>query len=408
MDKDAVLEALRKGEAKLYALDREHGSADATSLRRSFLEDYSQTTLSNIAHTSLDFDVLCGRNAENTIGAAQIPMGVAGPLKVRGTHASGTYYVPLATTEGALIASTNRGCSVITQAGGAVTTVLGDVMTRAPLFRVPDLTHATELVAWADEHFDKLQEVANAQTRYTKLVECMPFVAGRNVFLRFAFSTGDSMAMNSATKASDAVATMIEETFPWAELVSVSGNMCVDKKPSAVNFVLGRGKSVAAEVLIPKGIVEKKLKTTAARMADVCYRKIYVGSARAGSVGGFNAHFANVAAAFFAATGQDLAHVVEAATGLTMMEDVDGDLYACVTLPDVPLATFGAGTQLPTQKEALSILGLVGSSDVPGERCKALAEVFASTVLAGELSLIGALASRDLTKAHMQYGRARR
>jgi hydroxymethylglutaryl-CoA reductase (NADPH) len=408
MDRAQLKKDLASGKVKLYALDRLlNSSSEATALRREFLAEACGTPLDVIGSSSLDFDAVAGKNAENTIGAAQIPMGVAGPLRVQGDYADDSYYVPLATTEGALIASTNRGCSVITASGGAVSTILGDTMTRAPLFTVPDARHGRELAEWVKANFDTIRQVSDGQTKYTKLTACTPFVTGRNLFLRFEFSTGDSMAMNSATKASDAIASYIEDQFPWATLVSVSGNMCVDKKPSAVNFVMGRGKSVVAEVLIPKDVVTSKLKTTSERMADVCYRKIYVGSARAGSLGGFNAHVANIAAAFFAATGQDLAHVVEAANALTTMEDVGGDLYASVTLPDVPLATFGAGTHLPTQREALSILGLYGSSDVPGERCRALAEVFAAVVLAGELSLIGALASRDLTKAHMALGRGK-
>jgi len=408
MDKEEILNGIKSGKTKLYALDKAYGGNEATALRRAFLERESKTSLKNIADTSFDFEVICGKNAENTIGAAQIPMGVAGPLKIQGDYASGTYYVPLATTEGALIASTNRGCSVITESGGAVAMLLGDVMTRAPLFRVPDAMHAHKLAVWVKENFDEIREVSDKETRFTKLVAFTPFVTGRNLFLRFEFSTGDSMAMNSATKASDAIAQFIESKFSWANLVAVSGNMCVDKKSAAINFIMGRGKSVTAEVLVPKEVVVSKLKTTAEKMADVCYRKIYVGGARAGALGGFNAHFANIAAAFFAATGQDLAHVVEASMGLTTMEAEDGDLYANVMLPDVPLATFGAGTHLPTQKEALSILGLLGSSDEPGHNCKALAEVFGSIVLAGEISLIGALASKDLTRAHMAHGRARR
>ncbi len=408
MDSNQLKKDLVAGTVKLYALDRVMGSSkDATEMRRAFLSESRDVPLDAIGSSSLDFDAVCGKNAENTIGAAQIPMGVAGPLRVSGDYADDSYYVPLATTEGALIASANRGCSAITASGGAVSTILGDTMTRAPLFTVPDARHGKELAQWIRDHFDAVREVSDAQTRYTKLVACTPFVTGRNLFLRFEFSTGDSMAMNSATKASDAIASFIEESFPWAKLVSVSGNMCVDKKSSAVNFVLGRGKSVTAEAIIPKNIVASKLKSTSERMADVCYRKIFVGSARAGSLGGFNAHVANIAAAFFAATGQDLAHVVEASNALTTMENIDGDLYASVMLPDVPLATFGAGTHLPTQREALSILGLYGSSDVPGAHCRALAEVFAAIVLAGELSLIGALASRDLTRAHMQLGRAK-
>ena len=408
MDAETLVQDLLSGKVKLYAVDALAGSSQrATQLRRTFLEHKAGVSLSTIGASVLDFDAVSGKNAENTIGAAQIPMGVAGPLWVRGDYATGSYYVPLATTEGALIASTNRGCSVITASGGAVSRVLADTMTRAPLFRVPGIEKGKELAQWVADHFDEVRAVADAQTRFTRLTGCTPFVTGRNLFLRFEFSTGDSMAMNSATKASDAIASFIEERFPWASLVAVSGNMCVDKKPSAINLVMGRGKSVAAEVLIPEELVAAKLKTTAARMEEVCYRKIFVGSARAGSLGGFNAHVANIAAAFFAATGQDLAHVVEAAQGITTMENVDGDLYASVTLPDVPLATFGAGTHLPTQREALSILGLYGSSDEPGARCRALAEVFAAVVLAGELSLIGALASRDLTRAHMSLGRAR-
>jgi len=406
---DKILDDISSGKKKLYSLDSELGSEKATDVRRAFLERESSSSLDAIGSGSMDFARVCGKNAENTIGVAQIPMGVAGPLTVRGEYADATYYVPLATTEGALIASTNRGCSVISGAGGAVSRVTGDSMTRAPLFKVPDIASGMELVRWVESNFDEIRDVSDSQTRYTKLSSCVPYIVGRNVFLRFAFSTGDSMAMNSATKASDAIAQLIEERFSWASLVSVSGNMCVDKKASATNLVLGRGKSVAAEALIPKDMVSSKLKTTAERMADVCYRKIYVGSARAGALGGFNAHVANIAAAFFAATGQDLAHVVEAAAAFTTFEVADdGDLYAAVTLPDVPLATFGAGTSLPTQSEALSILGLLGSGKNPGDNCRALAEIFAGVVLAGELSLIGALASRDLTRAHMALGRSKK
>ena len=408
MNDEEVLQDLRSGKLKLYALDKLLGSKRATELRRTFIEQTSGSSCDKIVNNSLNFDTVCGKNAENTIGAAQIPMGVIGPLRVKGEYAEGDFYVPLATSEGALIASTNRGSSVITQSGGSVANVVGDRMTRAPLFKVPDIEHSRIIADWVAKNFDEIKDVSNAETRFTKLESFRPYFAGRNLFLRFEFSTGDSMAMNSATKASDAIASFLEGKFPWARLVSVSGNMCVDKKPSAINLVLGRGKSIVAEVLIPKDLVRSKLKTSAEKMAEVCYRKIYVGSAMAGSLGGFNAHFANIAAAFFAATGQDLAHVVEASNGLTMMEESDGDLYACVTMPDVPLATFGAGTSLPTQREALDILGLFGSGENPGDNCKALAEIFASTVLAGELSLIGALASKDLTKAHMSLGRSKR
>ncbi|HPR41040.1 MAG TPA: hydroxymethylglutaryl-CoA reductase (NADPH) [Candidatus Methanofastidiosa archaeon] len=408
MKDEEILQQLKEGKLKLYSLDKLLGSNRATDIRRMFIEEVSGAQCTQIAKNSFDFEKVCGKNAENTIGAAQIPMGIVGPIRVKGDHADGDYYVPLATSEGALIASTNRGGSVITQSGGSVACVVGDRMTRAPLFKVPDLHHSILLAKWVEDNFDEVRGISNAETRFTRLEGFRPYHAGRNLFLRFEFSTGDSMAMNSATKASDAIASFLESKFPWARLVSVSGNMCVDKKPSAINLVLGRGKSIVAEVLIPKDIVRDKLKTSADKMAEVCYRKIYVGSAMAGSLGGFNAHFANIAAAFFAATGQDLAHVVEASNGLTMMEESDGDLYASVTLPDVPLATFGAGTSLPTQSEALGILGLLGSGKDPGDNCKALAEIFASTILAGELSLIGALASKDLTKAHMSLGRSKR
>jgi len=407
MNEKEIFKGLRSGELRFHSLDKIYGSKKATEIRRKFLEDLTDKEYPAISNNSLDFDKVSGKNAENTIGAAQIPMGMIGPMRVNGEYANGEYYIPLATSEGALIASTNRGSSVITQSGGAVSRIVGDRMTRAPLFKVPDISHAVLLADWVRDNFEEVRSVSDSQTRFTRLESFRPFFAGRNLFIRFEFSTGDSMAMNSATKASDAIASFLEEKFPWARLVSVSGNMCVDKKPSAINLVMGRGKSILSEVLIPKELVEKKLKTTARKMEEVCYRKVFVGSAMAGSLGGFNAHFANIAAAFFAATGQDLAHVVEASNGLTMMEEVDGDLYACVTLPDVPLATFGAGTSLPTQKEALEVLGLYGSGDNPGDNCKALAEIFASTVLAGELSLIGALASRDLTRAHMALGRAK-
>jgi hydroxymethylglutaryl-CoA reductase (NADPH) len=291
--------------------------------------------------------------------------------------------------------------------GGAFATVYRDGITRAPLLKTANAKKAVELAKWVLNNIEDIKKVAESTTRYGKLVAIEPYIAGNNVWLRFKFTTGDAMGMNMVTMAVDKAAKYIEEKFGETELVALSGNMCVDKKPAYINSILGRGKSVVAEAVIKKDVVSSVLKTSVNAMVDVNSRKNLLGTAMAGGIG-LNAHVANVIAAIFIATGQDVAQVVESSIAYTWMEETqDGDLYASVTLPSLEVGTVGGGTWLPTQKEALSLLGVYGSGDPPGINSVKFAEIVASAALAGEVNLVAALASDQLARAHEKLGRKR-
>jgi len=395
---EEILEKMLSGKIKMYKLEEILPPYDAVKVRREYLEKLLGISLHHIGSFTINPENV-RKNIENMIGTIQVPVGIAGPIKVIGDYANGDYFVPLATTEGALVASVNRGCSVISAAGGARVRVIEDKMTRAPVFKVKGIDHAFKVIKWIEENWDKVKEAAESTTRHGKLIGYEHFIAGTNLFIRFKYHTGDAMGMNMTTIASEKACKVIEENT-GARLISLSGNMCVDKKPAALNLILGRGKTVIAEVIIPKEIVREKLKTTPKDFVEVVYRKIYVGSALAGSYG-FNAHFANIIAAIFIATGQDVAQVVEGSNGITIAEVTEtGDLYVAVYLPSLEVGTVGGGTSIETQKEALSIMGCYGSGNA-----KKFAEIVAATVLAGEVSLIGALAAQHLAEAHKKLGR---
>ena len=393
-------------EVKLHEFEKIYGDANkAAEARRQYLEKTVGVRLENIGKTIIDLNTVVGRNIENVIGAVQIPVGVAGPLLVRGDYANGYFYVPLATTEGALVASVNRGAKFVTESGGVRVKVLKDGMARAPLFRLPSLVDAVEFVEWVTQHFDELKKAAESTTRHGRLKEVQPFIVGNYVWLRLVFSTGDAMGMNMATIASEAVAKYVQQHFPKARLVALSGNMCVDKKANAVNFLLGRGKTVTAEAVVKREVLER-LGITAEEVHEVNVRKNLIGSALAHSYG-FNAHFANIVAAIFIATGQDVAQVVESSMGITSTEPRDEGLYISVFLPSLEVGTVGGGTGLPTQREALALLGVAGSGNPPGTNALKFAEIIAAAVLAGELNLLIALARNELASAHQRLGRAK-
>ncbi|AFK23298.1 hydroxymethylglutaryl-CoA reductase (NADPH) [Pyrococcus sp. ST04] len=408
MNVEEIIEKVARGEIKLHQVENfvNGDKRLATEIRRKALERKLGIKLEHIGHYSIDPNQLIGRNIENMIGVVQIPMGVAGPLRINGEYAKGEFYIPLATTEGALVASVNRGCSALTEAGGVVTTLLDDKMTRAPLIKCPNARRAREVAEWVKKNIDYLQEKAVSKvTRHGKLRGVKPFIVGRNLFLRFEFETGDAMGMNMVTIASEEIMKVIEEEFPDVKYLALSGNLCVDKKPNAVNFILGRGKTVIAEAVVPRKIVEKKLKTTPELIAEVNYLKNLVGSAQAGSYG-FNAHFGNIVGAIFLATGQDEAQITEGSHGITLAEVTpEGDLYISITMPSLEIGTVGGGTRVPTQREALEIMGVAGGGDPPGVNAKKFAEIVAGAVLAGELSLLAAIAAKHLARAHKMLGR---
>ena len=250
-----------------------------------------------------------------------------------------------------------------------------------------------------------MRELAESTSRFLTLEEILPTTMGTTVFLRFRFTTGDAMGMNMATIACDRLVQEMIEPEAKVECVALSGNYCVDKKPSAVNFLLGRGKRIWAEVLLEESVLSEVLKSNNLALQEVQYRKNLLGSIAAGAMG-FNAQFANVLSALFVACGQDLAHVVEGSMGVTTFEARDdGAIYAAVYLPDVPLAAIGGGTALSTQREALDLLGVHVDPDRPGAAVRRLAEITGAIVLAGELSLMAAFTSRDLASAHERLGR---
>ncbi len=401
-DASALADRLQDGELRLYELD-DHADADtAAAARREFVERETDASLDEIG--SYTFDAENAESAiENMIGGAQLPMGVAGPVSVDGGGADGEYYLPLATTEGALVASINRGLGAIDAAGGATARVTDSGMTRAPVFRVHGVAEAETVVDWVADNEGRLRGAAESTTSHGELLDVDPYVVGDNVFLRFVYDTKDAMGMNMATIATREAATLLEEETP-AEMVALSGNLCSDKKPAAINAVEGRGRTVTADVVLDREFVEDRLDTTPEAMVEGNTRKNLVGSAKAASLG-FNAHAANTVAAVFLATGQDAAQVVEGANAITTMNARKDGLYASISLASLELGTVGGGTKLATQSEALDLLGLGGGGDPPGANADALAEIIAVGALAGELSLVAAFCSRHLASAHEELGR---
>ena len=402
-----LLEKMISGALSLRKIEEETADkAAAAKLRRAFLEAQKDVSLDHISNLTFDTEQVGKKNVENMIGAIQLPLGVAGAIVIRGEYAQGSYYLPLATTEGALVASVNRGCSIISKSGGATVRVFKNVMTRAPVFKLNSLEETKAFYDWImlPETFDKLKAAAEATTRFGKLLEIVPFVSGNNIHLRLGFDTKDAMGMNMVTIASEAITKVIADE-KGVPCVSLSGNMCTDKKPSAINAILGRGKTVIAEARLSDSFIRETLKCTAESMFDVNYRKNFLGSMRAGSLG-FNAHAANIVAALFLACGQDPAHVVEGSLTVTEMDfDQNGDLICSVTMPAVEVGTIGGGTTIATQQECLKLLGVSGAGGTPGDNALALSEIVAAAVLAGEISLIAAQAAGHLARAHAQLGR---
>jgi hydroxymethylglutaryl-CoA reductase (NADPH) len=401
-DASDLADRVQDGDLRLYELEG-HADADtAAAARREVLERETDASLDATGAFAFDADEV-DPNIENLAGGTQLPLGVAGPIAVNGGAADDEFYLPLATTEGALVASVNRGCSAITAAGGANARVTKVGMTRAPVFRVEDITEGAEVAEWVEDNVDALREAAESTTSHGELTEVTPYVVGDSVFLRFAYDTKDAMGMNMATIATEAAADVVEAETP-AELVALSGNLCSDKKPAAINAVEGRGRTVTADVTIPRDVVEERFDTTPEAIEEANTRKNLIGSAKAGSLG-FNAHAANTVAAVFLATGQDAAQVVEGSNAITTVEDRGDELYASVNLASLEVGTVGGGTKLPTQREALDVLGVRGGGDPAGANADALAEIIAAGALAGELSLLAALASRHLSSAHAELGR---
>jgi len=403
---DELVKKVVRGEVGFHDVQKFTDAGNAVEVRRRALEELTKAKLEHMGKYSIDLGFATNRNIDNPIGVTQVPVGVAGPVKVNGEYAKGEFYVPLATTEGALVASVNRGMRAITLSGGCSARVLHEGMTRAPLFKVTNVSEAVKFRDWANTNFYKLKELME-QDKFLKLKEVQPFIAGRHVFLRFVCDTSDAMGMNMITIGLERVVEFIEKENKDARCIALSGNMCTDKKPSAVNFILGRGRSVTADVVIPKKIAKEILKTTSEKMVEVNYGKNFIGSAMAGVLGGFNAHVANPIAALYIACGQDPAQIMNSAMAITSVEGEGEDAYFSIFMPSVESGVLGGGMNLPTQKEALQIMGCYGPGNPAGSNARKFVEIACATALAGEVSLISALAAGHLAKAHDRLGRGK-
>ena len=343
------------------------------------------------------------RNIENFVGTIRVPVGLAGPLRVNGVFAHGDYYVPLATTEAALVASYHRGAQLITEAGGCTTMLVNEGVSRAPGFAFSNLREAGLFVAWVLSNFRAFLHAAQSTTRHGKLLDIRVTVEGNHVYLNFEFTTGDAAGQNMVTLAVDAICAYIEKKSPVKpQYYFLEGNLSGDKKASAQSFLQVRGRKVTTEVTLAPQLTETWLHATPEQMADA-WRMGAVGSVLSGGIG-LQGHSANGLAALYLACGQDVACVAESAIGVTRAElTPKGDLYVCVTLPNLIVGTVGGGTDLPTQKSCLEIMGLVGQGNAP-----ALAEVCAAVCLAGELSIMGAICAGELARAHRCLARGKR
>jgi hydroxymethylglutaryl-CoA reductase (NADPH) len=341
-------------------------------------------------------------NIENAIGLLRMPIGLAGPLRVNGMAAKGDYPIPLATTEAALVASYHRGCRLLTAAGGCTALVLYESLSRAPGFVFDTAADACRFIAWAVSQFEEFQHVAASTTAHGRLVDLGCTVEGNHVYLNFEFTTGDASGQNMVTIATQAVCDEIVKNTPVKPLRHyVESNLSGDKKASARSFTTARGKKVTAEAHLSAELIAKHLHTTPQAMADY-WRMSAIGGVLSGTLG-IHGHFANGLAALYLATGQDAACVAESATGVTRFEVTDdGGLYATVTLPGIMVGTVGGGTGLPTQQACLELMGLRGTG-----KARALAEVCAGLLLAGELSIIAALAAGHFARAHRKLARGR-
>jgi hydroxymethylglutaryl-CoA reductase (NADPH) len=372
----------------------------AATLRQDFLRERTGTELTHVASYSIDPAMLPG-NVEHFVGSAQVPIGLAGPLLVNGEHAQGEFYVPLATTEGTLVASYNRGMKLLHEVGGVTVTVVEDHMQRAPAFVFHSARQARDFGVWLQDHFADIAAAAQTTTNTGRLLEIEQYAASRILYTRFNYSTGDAAGQNMTGKATFAACRWIVEQYPDIERYYLEANFATDKKTSQINTLGTRGKRVIAEATIPDTLLRSIMSTSSEEM---------LGARLAANLGGFlagvnnnGAHSANGITAMFIATGQDVANVAESSAAAVYVERRDnGDYYYSITIPSLIVATYGGGTGLPTQRECLEALDCYGTG-----KARKFAEIVAATVLCGELSLGSAIVAEQWVEAHDDLGRNR-
>lgn len=364
-----------------------------------FIQNKTDCNLKNIKHTSLNLKKIEGHNCEQIIGVSQVPLAIVGPAIINSQEFGKLEkYIPLSTTEGALIASIQRGLKTTRSGINTYSQNIG--ITRGPQISVKNIRQAQDIISYLEKNWSEFQQIVTATESHALLLKFTFNILGKNLYLKFFFDTGEAMGMNMATICTEKILEKIKSEFSNITYI-LSGNFCSDKKPSLQIYQEGRGKKVWAETILDKDLVLDILKTTPEKIIDIVNKKQHLGSIATSAIS-YNAHFANIVAAFYLATGQDLAHIVEGSLGITEAE-LDGEnLHFSIYMPAVLVGTVGGGTSLPTQKESLTILGLEkkqkGDSQI-------LAEILAAGVLAGELSLTAALATNDLVNSHQKLGR---
>lgn len=373
---------------------------EMASKRREFLFQQTGTDLSHLARYSFDPSILPG-NIENFVGVAQVPIGIAGPLRIKGEFAEGEFYVPMATTEGTLVSSYNRGMRVLTESGGVKTTVVDDAMQRAPAFLLQNALESREFGHWIEDHFHEIRTEAESTTDTGHLRNIDQFAVGPVRYLRFNYTTGDAAGQNMTGKATYAACEWIVRHFPLPVSYCLSGNVDTDKKHSQLNMLLTRGKRVVAEAILPHELMHRYLHIDSADIVRA--REIAMAGAFMAGSSSTGAHAANGLAAIFIATGQDAANIAESHATITYTQVLEnGDFYWSITLPSLIVATYGGGTGLATQRQCLEMLGCYGRGKV-----KKFAEICAATVLAGEISLVAAMLHGDWVASHERLGRNR-
>jgi hydroxymethylglutaryl-CoA reductase (NADPH) len=373
--------------------------ASSVAARRSWIEQKTGARLRHVGSYSIPSTEMRG-NIENPVGTAQVPLGVAGPLLIHGAYARGVFYVPLATTEGALVRSYERGMTVLTRAGGAAARVYVDENRVSPVFLFSDVSAAFEFANQLNEKFAGIRQEAEATTRHGKLLrlECQP--VGREVIVNFCYFTADAHGMNMILKATERACQWIMKHSAAVDFYVFSGSSS-EKRGSGALFAGGKGKKVVAGALLPCSLVANYLRVSAAELVDMWHHTV-LGHLQSNAMG-YNGHYANGLAALFIACGQDVANILNSAVGITNFELTRNDeVYVSVTLPSLTVATVGGGTGLGTAQECLAMMGVAGK----GGALK-LAEIAAATLLAGEISMGAAIASGEFVSAHEHYGRNR-
>jgi hydroxymethylglutaryl-CoA reductase (NADPH) len=390
----------------------------AALIRCEFLENKTGKSLSRIKNAHIDTCSLKDGNVilagiESKIGGAILPMGFAGPAKICGQYVKPEeeIYIPLATNEAALVAGIQRGLKAINMAGGLKTLVHYDAMTRAPLIEAPDIYAARKFIEYASGNRAFVEELQKrVPDPFVRLDDIEFYQLGTKVFIRLIFKTGDAMGMNGATKASAEICRYILAKNPAWRLLTISSNLCTDKKNAHINILHGRGKSVQTEIFLSNEVLAKIFKpgVNGRTVEKVVFHKCYLGSNLSGTISGFNVNAANAVAAFYAATGQDMAHVISSSSCFVQADEVENGLRFMVSLPCMELATVGGGAMFGTAREALDILGCTkcGKSVDDNVSVKRLAEIAATAVTALDLNTACAQAAGyEMADSHVKLAR---